>query len=332
MRSLTLPGFNENLFASDDWLRVLDQTYGIKMYVKSIERDGKVASWILYSIVKNFLEWKICVFSYCDYCDGHVETVTDWREFFQSLRAEYPRYRIAVRNLRDEIVRQSPDFKVLSKERFHFLDLRGSVDDVWKRTHDSFKSAVKQAKKAGVTVKRCGKEDLPKFYHMHLHLRKDKYRLFPQPYRFFENIWDQYMGQGAGMMLGAVDPQGNMIAANIYLVCGNTLYYKFNTSTLAALNFRPNNFLFWEGMQYAKERGLDYLDLGSSGIEQEGLILFKNHTGARMMDITHLGYAPPDYKFSQKRILKIMTRFFTSRWMPDAGIKIGSHLIYPYLA
>src|SRR3989338_4982249 len=197
-RSLTLPAFNKNLFASADWLKVLDKTYRLKMFVKYIEREGKVASYIIYSVVKNFLEWKICLLSYCDYFDSHVETLADWRDFFESIRKDYPRYRIAIRNLRDELVRKSPDFKVLSKERFHLLDLHGSTEEVWKRTHDSFKSAVKQAQKAGVTVKRCGQEDLPKFYQLHLRLRKNKYRLFPQPYRFFENIWDQYMTQDRG--------------------------------------------------------------------------------------------------------------------------------------
>jgi lipid II:glycine glycyltransferase (peptidoglycan interpeptide bridge formation enzyme) len=123
-----------------------------------------------------------------------------------------------------------------------------------------------------------------------------------------------------------------LIAANMYLICANTLYYKINTSSLEALHFRPNNLMFWEGIKFAKERGLEYVDLGSSGCEQEGLILFKNHTGAKIYDITHLGYAPPNYKFSQKRILRIMTKSFTLPFVPDFMIKMGSHWIYPYLA
>ena len=332
LHSLSLPGFNKNLFASADWLSVLDKTYGIKIFVKYIEKNGAIGSYIVYSVVKNFLEWKICVCSYCDYFDCHVETLADWQAFFQSLRTDYPQYRIAVRNLHDEIVRQSPDFQILSKEKFHLLDIRRSIDDVWKRTHDSFKSAVKQAQKAGVTVKRCDKSDLPKFYQMHLRLRKNKYRLFPQPYRFFENIWDQYMPHGRGMMLGAVDTDGKLIAANVYLICDNTLYYKFNTSQQGTLNLRPNNFLFWEGIKFAKENNLEYLDLGSSGCEQTGLIQFKEHAGAQSFDITHLGFAPPDYKFSQKRILKFMTKFFTHPWMPAFMVRMGSNFIYPYLA
>lgn len=329
---LGLPGFNENLFASKDWLKVVDQTYGCALFIKYLERNGRVSSYIIYSVVKNFLEWKICICSYSDYFDCHIERREDWQTFFDDLRREYPDYRITIRNLRDEQARDCGLFQVLSKERFHILDVREPLEKVWKKTHDSFRSAVKQSQKLGVTVRPCTKDELKLFFKMHLDLRRAKYRLFPQPYRFFEIIWDQYIENGRGVLLGAFDPQGQMIAANMYLICGDTLYYKFNTSSLSSLKFRPNNQLFWEGIKFAKDKNLNYIDLGSSGYDQKGLILFKNHTGAACHDIIHLGYAPPDYQFSQKRILKIFTRTCTARWLPDWVVRLGSHLIYPYLA
>lgn len=332
LRTLKLPGLERNLFSSDRWLSVLLKTYDLRLFVKYIEREGRVASYIVYSAVKNFLEWKICVCSYCDYFDGYIEKAEDWQLFFESLREEYPRYRIAVRNLKDESVRQNPNFKVLSKERFHILDVRPDLDTLWKKTHDSFRSPVKQATKAGVVVKRCGKDGLRKFYGLHLKLRKNKYRLFPQPYRFFDIIWQEYIDQGQGVLLGAFDKENRFIGGTVFLICGNTLYYKFNTSDRDCLKLRPNNILMWEGIKFAKERNLEYLDMGSSGCEQTGLVMFKDHTGAKRLDITHLGFAPPDYKFSQKRILKLMTRTFTLPWMPNFMLKLGSHLIYPYLA
>ncbi len=332
IENLKLPGLDRNLFLSREWVDVLYKTYRLKLFVKYIERNGEVVSYVIYSAVKNFLEWKICVLSYCDYCDSHVQTREDWQAIFDSIREEYPKYRVAIRNLRDPLVREIPELKVLSKERYHFLDTRGSVEELWRRTHDSFRSAVKQAQKTGITIKRAGKEDLPKFFKMHLRLRKHKYRLFPQPYRFFDNIWEEYMKNGKGVLLGAYAPDGRMVGANVYLICGKTMYYKFNTSDIRELKLRTNNLLFWEGIRLAKELGLEGLDLGSSGYHQDGLILFKNHTGAQMQDITHLGYAPSDYKFSQKIILGTFTRFCTLPFMPSFVIKMGSDIIYPYLA
>jgi len=330
--SLSLPDTERNLFSSPDWVEVLRKAYNLRLFIKYIERDGKIDSYIIYSVVRNFLEWKICICSYCDYCDCHVKSADDWDLFFQSLRKDYPQYRIAVRNLDDATVRQSPHFEVLSKEVHHRLDVRAPLEEVWARAHDSYKNAVKQAEKNEVVIKRCPKSELRKFFKLHFNLRKHKYRLFAQPYRFFDVIWEQYMPRNKGYLLGAYSPQGRFIAANLYLVCGNTLYYKFNTSSEEGLKLRPNNLLFWEGIKLAKELGLSYVDLGSSGSHQEGLILYKNHTGAQMSEITHLGFTPKNYKFSGKRILGVLTRIFTAPWMPDILAKWGSHIIYPYLA
>ena len=333
-KTLELPELDRNLFSSREWLSVLIETYKLKLYVKYIEEDGKVASYIVYSIVHNFLEWKICICSYCDYCDCYVQSPEHWHEFFLSIRKDFPEYRIAIRNLRDETVRNCPDFKFLSKEYFHIVDVRPDIETLWKKLYPNFRGACQQAVKRGVTVRRGGKTELKKFFDLHLKLRKTKYRLFPQPYRFFDNIWEEYMAKDKGVLLGAYDKNGRFIAANVYLICGNTLYYKFATSSLEKLDCRPNNLLIWHGIQFAKERNLEFVDLGSSGFHQDSLVWFKSHISemTTKMEITHWGYAPPKYKFSRKAILGLMTELFTLPWMPNFLVRFGSNIIYWYLA
>lgn len=332
LKTLDLPDLDRNLFSSSDWLSVIKKTYSPRLFLKYIEREGRVASYIIYSVVRNFLENKICICSYCDYFDCYVHGADDWQLFFDDIRREYPMYRIAVRNLRDGAVRSLPQFQVLGKEWFHFLDARPSLEVLWRNTNDSFRAAVNQAKRMGVTVSIGSRSDLGRIYQMHLALRKSKYRIFPQPYAFFENIWRVYMDHDKGFLLCAYDPDGRLIAGTIYLICGDTLYYKINTSALGALKYRPNNILFWEGIKIAKERGLDSIDMGSSGWDQKGLALFKDHAGGQRQEITHLGFAPPGYKFSKKRILRIYTQVCTQPWVPDVVVKYGCNVIYPFLA
>jgi len=327
-----LPDLHRNLFSSPEWMSVLERTYGLKLFVKYIEEAGRIRSYVLYSVVHNFLEEKICVCSYCDYCDCPVASLDDWRLFFYSWRSDFPDYRIAIRCLRDPHVRDLPELGRLDQELFHLLDVRDELDLLWKRAHDSFKAAVNQARRKGVTVRVCSREELKCFYSSHLSVRKNKYRIFPQPFRFFQNIWDQFVEQDQGVLLGAFDPQGRFIGGNIYLICGRTLYYKFNTSRRDALHWRPNNILFWEGICYAKARGLTAIDLGSSGETQTGLIRFKDHVGAQKSFITHLGFAPSGYKFSRKRILSFLTRTLTAPWVPDAVLRWGSDIVYHHLA
>lgn len=332
LATLKLPGREDNLFSSPDWLRVIDRAYGPKLFIKYIERDGEIVSYVFYSVVKNFLEWKVCVLSYCDYCDAHISSTDDWLMIFEAVKQEYPGFRIVVRSLRDEAARACGAFKELSREYFHILDIRKDIDTVWMGLKDKFRNQVRQGGKRGLTVRRCERNELVKFFSLHVKLRKHKYGIFAQPWKFFDVIWDEFIAKDKGFLLGAFAPDGRMVGGTLFLVCGNTLYYKINTSSQDALDFRSNNCLLWEGIRLAKERGLEFVDLGSSGLTQEGLVAFKDATGARRMEIVHIGYHPQGYVFSQKRLLKAYTKFFAAKWMPDWITNLGSSLIYKFLA
>ena len=332
LKSLELPGASDNLFSSPAWLKVIDRAYQPRIFVKYIERDGKIASYVFYSVVKNFLEWKVCVLSYCDYCDAHIFSTSDWQAIFDDIKMEFPGFRIVVRSLRDECAQSSGCFKELSREYFHILDIRQDIDAIWMGLKDKFRSQARQGIKRGLVVRTCTRTELWDFFCLHVKLRKHKYGIFAQPWRFFEMLWDEFIAPGNGFLLGAFAPGGKMVGGTIFLICGNTLYYKINTSSQDALEYRSNNCLLWEGIRLAKERGLEYVDLGSSGQTQEGLVSFKDATGARRMEIVHIGYHPDGYVFSRKRILKCYTKFFAAPWMPDWITNLGSTLIYKYLA
>jgi len=142
LKELPLPGLDHNLFSSDDWLNVIYKMYKTRLFVKYIARNGAVDSYIIYSVVKNFLEWKICVCSYCDYCDCHVASSKDWCLFVGSLKAEYPEYRIAIRNFRDQGVRKVPELRELSREKIHVLDVRADRNAVWQKTQNTFAGII----------------------------------------------------------------------------------------------------------------------------------------------------------------------------------------------
>jgi hypothetical protein len=332
LAELRFPDADRNLFSSPAWLRVIRRAYNANIFVKYIERNGIIDAYVFYTVVRNFLEWKVCVLSYCDYCDAHISSTEDWRAFFDALKAEYPGYRIVVRSLRDEPARGSGCFKELSREYFHILDLSPVEEDLWKGLKGEFRSQVRQATKRGVSVRPCTEKELEKFYWLHVRLRKSKYGIFAQPFSFFRVIWEEFIAKGNGFVLGSFLPDGRMIGGTLYLVCGDTLYYKINTSSRDALEYRSNNVLLWEGIRRAKAMGLKFLDMGSSGLHQDGLVRFKDATNAKRMEITHIGYHPEGYHFSQKRILKAYTRIFNAPFIPDVVTSWGSHLIYHYLA
>lgn len=332
LKTLQIPGLQENLFSSPQWFNVIRTAYHPCLFFKYIETDGVIRSHIVYTVVRNFLEWKICVLSYSDYCDAFVLTAQDWKLLFDSLRRDYPEYRIALRTFRDIAARASGLFQELNREYVHVLDLSSDIDTLWKGLEGGFRNQVRQGERRGLVCREGTRADLWSFYLLHVSLRKRKYHIFAQPFSFFQALWEEFIDSGNGFLLCSFDPAGRMVGGNIFLVHNKTLYYKVNTSSAPALELRSNNVLMWEGIKRAKQRGLTALDLGSSGREQDGLVHFKDGTGAVRSEIIHLGYHPPGYVFSRKRILKAYTRLMTQSWVPDAVTRAGSHLIYPFLA
>ena len=126
------------------------------------------------------------------------------------------------------------------------------------------------------------RNDIYEFYKMHAELRINKFQEIPQPWQYFECIYDEYFTQKKGWVIHAYDPEGNLIAGILFIVDGDTAYYKFSASYLKALQYRPNNFLMDRLIQYCDEKGVKKLNLGFTGASKEyqGLRKYKLHAGA----------------------------------------------------
>ena len=132
----------------------------------------------------------------------------------------------------------------------------------------SARRALRKARTGGVTVQPAAdQDDLRAFFDLHLHVRKHKYRLLAQPYRFMEHIWKAFVAQDRGtLLLARLD--GRVIAGVMFLEWQGVLYYKFNASHAAHLESRPNDLVLWEGIRHARRRGLGSIDFGLTDAEQ----------------------------------------------------------------
>ena len=61
-----------------------------------------------------------------------------------------------------------------------------------------------------------------------------------QPYQFFQHIWKEFIQRGQGRLLLAIH-QNKIIAATIFLLWQDTVYYKFNASIPEDLTVNPND-------------------------------------------------------------------------------------------
>lgn len=320
------------VFHSPQWMRVVQQTYGLPITASILERDGRVAAGVAWSQVDDFLGTRRISLPYSDFCDILTSTPEEARTLAGVVGGNGTPWtlRSMARNLPQVPfpVTQSSHFK------WHGIELGPDKEELWNGLTSMAQRGVKKAERVGVkVVQATNKGQLRDWYLLHLRTRKLKHGLLAQPYAFFENIWDAYMGRGQGFLLLAM-ADGQIISGTLYVLWKDTCYYKFNASDANHLPLRPNNLLMWQGILEAKALGCRLLDLGRSSAKQEGLVNFKRSFGAKEEDMYsntyRLGDGESENERQVKHLLHEMTRLFVDPTVPDSVSEQAGTALYRY--
>jgi lipid II:glycine glycyltransferase (peptidoglycan interpeptide bridge formation enzyme) len=144
----------------------------------------------------------------------------------------------------------------------------------------SIKYPINKAKRLGVRIVRgTSSEDLQDFYRLNL-LTRRRHGVIPQPFRFFENLFDMLQSKSHGC-LSLAKYGGATIAASIFMFDKKTVYHKYNASSERFANLCPNHLIIWNAIEQAHAEGFEHLDLGRTAPDNHGLMAFKRHWGSR---------------------------------------------------
>lgn len=309
-----------SVFHSASWMQVLSDTYGwdVHAYVL-LDDQGNPCAGLPFCRISDALGDRIVSLPFSDYCDPLVTDVQSWHLLIDCLVSEH--FPIAVRCLHNTIPLSDSRFVVVKQAKWHGLDLRPDLDCLWAGIDDSTHRAIRKSQRAGLVIRKAESEqELRAFFDMHLRIRKYKLGLLAQPFRFFQNIWRQFVDAHHGFLLLALY-QDKIVAGDFFLEWKDTLYYKFNASLPADLSHRPNDILIWEGIQCGKSRGFQSLDFGLSDIDQEGLVRYKRKFGTEEKIISFLRCAQPGLPTPAEKELRTLltqlTHRFTDKLVPD---------------
>jgi CelD/BcsL family acetyltransferase involved in cellulose biosynthesis len=322
-----------DVFHSPAWINVLNATYDfdIKALVV-LDDDGEPRSGLAYGRIEDMMDPRIASLPFSDFCDPLVNDPDDWDALFTRLLAED--CRLNLRCLHNDLPLSEERLTFVNRAKWHCIDLRREVDDLWMGMDGAARRAIKKAQRQGITVRVAqDKDDLRAFFLLHLKLRKYKYNLLAQSYSFFENIWDNFIPQGHGALMVAVY-EDQVIGGVFFLEWQNKFYYKFNASDQDQVTLRPNDLVVWEGMQYGREKGYDYLDFGLSDWDQEGLLQYKRKFATEEKTISFLRYtpdgAPGDKEKQIRKLLPQLTDLLAHNDVPDEVTEKAGDLLYQF--
>ena len=324
-----------SVFHTTAWLSVLVETYGFEAgALVLIGDDGEPRAGLPFCRVDDLLGERLAALPFSDYCDPLVSTREDWDTLSSMMLARgCP---VTLRPLHNQIPCADDRFARPKQARWHGIDLRPDLDAHWSRLDGSAKRAVQKAEREGVVVRAAGEPgELRAFFDLHLGVRKRKYRLLAQPYRFFERIWEAFVAPGRGALLLA-EHEEHVIGGVLYLEWKDTLYYKFNASAPLDLGHRPNDLLMWAGIKHGKARGLDFMDLGLSDWDQAGLIRYKRKFATEEKTISFLRHVPDGWQAPAGGQLGLLlgqlTDLLTDPDVPDRVTDRAGDILYQLFA
>lgn len=324
-------GARGSLFVSRPWLSALTATYGFSVLGSMLTVGGEVAAAIPYCDIEDIGGRRIVSLPFSDYADPFVGSSEDWELLVAPLLAR--RLPIRFRCLMNEVPLADGRFEKLNRAVWHGADLRRSEAEIWAGLASSARQNIRKAEGAGITI-RAGTtlDDLRAFYDMHCRVRKAKYRLFAQPFAFFANLHAAFAPEHLIVLLAEQD--GAPVAGILFLVHGDTLYYKFNAST--DLGGRPNDLLVWQGMRLGRERGLARLDFGISDLDQPGLVRFKRKFAGDEAPVSELRWRPEGYADPRGEqgaaVLRRLTGILTAPQVPDELTRAVGDDVYRFFS
>mgnify|MGYP002624530104 CR=1 FL=1 len=322
-----------DVFHSVEWMNVLAETYGFQIQaLVGLDDQNAARAGIAYCTIEDMMDPRIVSLPFSDFCDPMVGNRDEWNCLISRLLDQGQR--ISLRCLHNQVPLDDPRFTKVGRAKWHCVDLRRDEAEIWNGLHGSARRAIRKAKRNGITVRAAqNKDDLRAFFNLHLRARKYKYKMPAQPYRFFENIWEQFIVPGKGALLLATH-EDEVIGGVLFLAWQKTLYYKFNASNSDMITLRPNDLVVWEGIKFGQANGLDFLDFGLSDWDQEGLLQYKRKFATEEKTISLLRYmpesSPSDTEKQIRGLLPQLTDLFVDDSVPDGITEKAGDSLYQF--
>jgi CelD/BcsL family acetyltransferase involved in cellulose biosynthesis len=321
---------NTSVFHSVEWLRALQQTYEYEpLAYTSTPPGAPLSSAVVFCRVKSWLTGRRLVsLPFSDHCEPLVDGVDQLNEFLTPALQELQEGKIKYIDIRPLTLSFSGATEGPESFFIHFLDLRPTLDELYKKLHgDSIRRKIQRAERENLTLE-VGTSDalLAEFYKLHV-ITRQRQQLPPHPLKWFRNVLT-CLGAAAQIWIARKD--GSAIASLLTLSHKQKMVYKYGCSDAHSHNLGGMQFLFWHLIRHSKEHGFVELDFGRSECTNTGLVTFKDRWGTKRRLMTYVRYPPRPLSTEQdsSMIMKLGKRVFSR--CPPSVLRLAGNLLYPH--
>lgn len=326
---LLLTAERATFFHTSAWARVLSESYGYKpLYFSSVE-DGKLTGLIPVMEIDSFLTGKRAVsLPFTDICPVLVDSEAAFQRVLDCIRIHGRKAAWKSIEFRGggEYFGTAP---AAATHFTHTLELDKDEGKAFAAFKSSTRRNIRRALAEGVEVKFLdGQGAVADFYRLNCVTRRD-HGLPPQPWCFFEKIFEHIIAMGKGFVALALN-QGRPIAGAVYFHFREEGIYKYGASDKHFQHLRANNLVMWEAIRWCCQNGIRSFSFGRTEPENEGLLQFKRGWGTKEDKVAY--YKMNLYKntFSAESNGAISS-YPVCRFLPIPVLRLAGKLLYRHV-
>jgi len=316
-------------FHTSAWAKGLSESYGYAPHYLSVVEDGKLCGLMALMTIRSCLTGKRGVsLPFSDECPP---VATDQKTFDLLLNESIAYGRRS--GWKYVEIRGGTGFlpNAISAATYyvHTLGLCPDEAGVSRRFKSNIRRNIHKAEKEGVTVAiERSREAVAAFYELHCGTRRH-HGLPPQPWAFFEKIYDHVVATGKGFVALA-RYQNRWIAGAVYALYRNQAIYKYGASDRRLQHLRPNNLVMWEAIRWCCRHAVQSFSFGRTEPENEGLLQFKRGWGAAESTLSYYRYDLKVNRFvagttSANKLNGLFRR------MPVPMLRMAGNLLYRHM-
>jgi len=278
-----------SFFHTSNWAEVLSRSYKYKPVYLCIKEKNAMAGLLALMEVNSLLTGRrgVCL-PFTDACEPIADSQQQFQELFEQAVALGKKRKWKYLEIRGG-QKHLPEEKTSQVFWGHTLDLSCGHQQLFSGLRDSTRRNIKKAQSEKVEINISNSLTAVKeFYRLNVMTRKE-HGLPPQPYRFFQHLYDHVIAQNMGFIATA-SISDRIIAANVYLHFGNEVIYKYGASDKQYQHLRANNLVMWEAIKWSFDRGFGKMTFGRTETQHKGLIQFKAGWGAKPHTIVYYKY------------------------------------------
>jgi CelD/BcsL family acetyltransferase involved in cellulose biosynthesis len=316
---------------STEWLSALQKTYRYEpLAYTTAPREAPLIDAVVFCRVNSWLTGQRLVsLPFSDHCEPLAESVDQLNELLSPALRELRERKIKYIDIRPLSLSFSGETKGAESYFLHLLDLRPTLDELYKKLHgDSIRRKIQRAEREKLTLEVGSSEEmLADFYKLHV-ITRQRQQVPPHPLKWFRNVL-RCLGKDAQIRIARKD--GAAIASIFTLSHKQKMVYKYGCSDAHSHNLGGMQFLFWHLIRDSKGRGFVELDFGRSECSNTGLVTFKDRWGTQRQLITYLRYPhrTPSREQQPSTIMSFGKKVFSH--CPQSVLRLAGDLLYPHM-